>query len=75
MSGYSEETAAHVRALIGDALGQPVAARSSSKPKRMTRAKAERLIAALAVCMECEDVEGSAAIAFERARAEVERWT
>lgn len=39
--------------------------------KRMTRAKAERLVAALAAVMECEDGQD---VAFDDARAAAERW-
>lgn len=74
MTVYDEATKARVSAAIDAALGTKTR-RTSSAPKRMTKAKAERLVAALAVVMECEDVEGSAMLAFEDARAEVDRWT
>jgi hypothetical protein len=46
--------------------------RVRSKPKRMTRAKAERLVAALAAIAECED--GPTDPAFDDVRAAVEPW-
>lgn len=42
------------------------------RPKRMTRAKAERLVAALAAIAECEDAPTDAS--FDDVRAAVEPW-
>jgi hypothetical protein len=45
---------------------------SSPKPKRMTRAKAERLVAALAAIADCKD--GPSGAEFDDVRAAVEPW-
>lgn len=45
-----------------------------SRQKRMTEAKATRLVRALVECLDCEDIEGSDRVALEDARAAVSPW-
>ena len=57
------------QAAIDGALG-----RLREKQKRMTTAKARRLIDAIAACVECEDIEDGDRVALDDARAAIERF-
>lgn len=44
------------------------------RPKKMTEAKARRLVDAIVAVLECEDIDGTDRVALEDARAAVSPW-
>lgn len=44
------------------------------KPKQMTEAKARRAVDAIMACLDCTDIEGTARVALEDARAALSPW-
>jgi len=59
---------------MGDGLKRASAAVKAARPTKITRAKAERLVAAMVALQECDDCPDGLRVAFDDARAEISPW-